>query len=309
MRIVVALGGNALLKRGQTMNAQNQQDNIQTAAKALSEIAKRHELIIAHGNGPQVGLLALQAAAYDGAEPYPLDVLGAESVGQIGYMIEQQMGNLMPADQRFATLLTQIEVDPNDPAFKNPTKFIGPVYDEAQARALAEERGWVVKPDGEHWRRVVPSPLPQRIFEINVIKMLVEQGVIVVCAGGGGIPTMYQEDGTITGVEAVIDKDHAAALLAKEVNADALLVLTDVDSVYLNWGKDDQKSIRKASPNAMESFGFPAGSMGPKVDAASEFARTTGGIACIGSLENALDMLSGKSGTTVTSRCDHVEYV
>jgi len=308
MRVVVALGGNALLQRGEAMTAENQKVNIAKAAESLAAIAKEHELIIAHGNGPQVGLLALQAAAFDGAEPYPLDVLGAESVGQIGYMIEQEMGNIMPAEQAFATILTQIEVDPNDEAFKDPTKFIGPVYDETQAKHLAEERSWVVKPDGKYWRRVVPSPLPQRIFEIGVIKMLIDQGVIVICAGGGGIPTMYQPDGTLAGVEAVIDKDRAAALLAREIEADAFLVLTDVDSVYLDWGTDNQRAIRKASPNQMIEFNFPAGSMGPKVEAACEFARATGGTSCIGSLENALDMLDGKAGTSVTSRCGDVEY-
>ena len=308
MRIVVALGGNALLRRGQPMTAENQQANIHIAAKELAEIAAEHELVIAHGNGPQVGMLALQAAAYEGGGSRPLDVLGAESVGQIGYMIEQQMGNLLPQSQRFATILTQIEVDPSDPAFDNPTKFIGPVYGKEEAEALSKERGWAIKQDGEHWRRVVASPLPKRIFEINVIKMLVEQKVIVICAGGGGIPTMYLEDGTITGVEAVIDKDRAAGLLACDVAADAFFVLTDVDAVYLNWGKDDQKAIRKASPNAMAGFDFPAGSMGPKVEAAANFARKTGGIACIGSLADVKAMLAGEAGTTITSRCSDVEY-
>lgn len=308
MRVVVALGGNALLQRGEAMTAENQKINIAKAASALAEIAKEHELVIAHGNGPQVGLLALQAAAFKDTEPYPLDVLGAESVGQIGYMIEQEMGNIMSAEQRFATILTQIEVDPNDDAFKDPTKFIGPVYNESEAKRLAEERSWIVKPDGEYWRRVVPSPLPQRIFEIGVIKLLIEQGVIVICAGGGGIPTMYREDGTLAGVEAVIDKDRAAALLAREVGADAFLVLTDVDSVYLDWGTENERSIRKASPNHMMSFDFPAGSMGPKVEAACEFARATGGMSCIGSLENSLAMLRGEAGTSVSSRCGDVEY-
>jgi carbamate kinase len=290
------------------MTAENQQENIRIAAIEMAALATEHEIVIAHGNGPQVGLLALQAAAYEGGGDYPLDVLGAESVGQIGYMIEQQMGNLLPQSQRFATLLTQIEVDRNDPAFNDPTKFIGPVYKKEEAETLAKVRGWSIKQDGEHWRRVVPSPLPKRIFEINVIKMLVEQKVIVICAGGGGIPTMYLEDGTITGVEAVIDKDRAAGLLAREVSADALLVLTDVDAVYLNWGKDDQKAIRKASPNAVSDFDFPAGSMGPKVEAAANFARATGGIACIGSLANVKAMLAGEAGTTITSRCGEVEY-
>ena len=308
MKVVVALGGNALLQRGQPMTAENQQENIRIAAEALAEIAKDHQLIIAHGNGPQVGLLALQAAAYEEVDAYPLDVLGAESEGQVGYMIEQQMGNLMPSEQRFATLLTQIEVDPNDPAFKNPTKFIGPVYSKEKAEQLANARGWAIKADGEYWRRVVASPLPKRIFEINVIKMLTDQNVVVICAGGGGIPTMYKNDGTLTGVEAVIDKDRAGGLLAKELGADAYLILTDVDTVFTDWGKETQQAIKSSSPNAISELGFADGSMGPKVEAACDFARATGGIACIGSLKNAVKMLKGDAGTTVSSRCGEIEY-
>lgn len=308
MRIVVALGGNALLKRGQAMTAENQMINIQTAAKALAELAKEHEIVIAHGNGPQVGLLALQASAYESVEPYPLDVLGAETVGQIGYMLEQQLGNLMPVTQKYATLLTQIEVDPHDPAFDNPTKFIGPVYTKEEAEKIETDKGFTFKQDGEYWRRVVASPLPQRIFEVDVIKLLIEHGTIVICAGGGGIPTAYNSDGTLSGIEAVIDKDRAAALLAREIDADALLVLTDVDSVYLDWGTDKQKSIRRISPNEITGFGFPDGSMGPKVSAACEFARQTGGNACIGKMADAQEMLAGTAGTTVTSRCLKTEF-
>jgi carbamate kinase len=308
MRIVVALGGNALLKRGEPMTAENQMTNVKIAASALAELAKEHEIVIAHGNGPQVGLLALQAASYESVDAYPLDVLGAESVGQIGYMIEQQMGNILPFSQKYATLLTQVEVDPNDPAFLNPTKFIGPVYNEEQADVIAKERGFIFKADGEYFRRVVPSPLPKRIFEIDVIKLLIQHNVIVTCAGGGGIPTMYQEDGSLCGVEAVIDKDRTASLLARELKADVLLVLTDVDAVYLNWGTDEQKAIRQASPETMSSFGFPDGSMGPKVEAANEFALATGGMACIGSLENAKAMLAGTAGTTVTKSCTDTVY-
>lgn len=309
MRIVVALGGNALLERGQDMTAENQMENIRKAANSLAKLAENNEVVIAHGNGPQVGLLALQASAYEGVDPYPLDVLGAESVGQIGYMLEQQVGNLLPVEQKFATLLTQIEVDPRDPAFQNPTKFIGPVYDKETSERLAEEKGYIFKADGEYFRRVVASPLPQRIFEVEVIKLLIENGTVVICAGGGGIPTAYGNDGSLHGVEAVIDKDRAAALMAREVDADALMILTDVDSVYLNWGTEDQKSIRKVSPNAFGEFDFPDGSMGPKVEAAAEFARATGGISCIGNLEQAIDMLEGKAGTTVTSRCKETELV
>ncbi len=309
MRVVVALGGNALLERGQDMTAENQMENIRKAAKSLAKLAENNEIVIAHGNGPQVGLLALQASAYEDVDAYPLDVLGAESVGQIGYMLEQQVGNLLPIEQKFATLLTQIEVDPKDPAFDNPTKFIGPIYTKEDADALAVAKGYVFKQDGKYYRRVVASPLPKRIFEVETIKLLIENGAIVICAGGGGIPTAYGNDGTLHGVEAVIDKDRAAALLAREINADALMILTDVDSVYLNWGTEDQKAIRKVSPNAFAAFEFPDGSMGPKVEAATEFARATGGVSCIGSLDKAMEMLEGTAGTTVTSRCKETELV
>ncbi|MFD2166327.1 carbamate kinase [Thalassotalea euphylliae] len=308
MRIVVALGGNALLKRGEPMTAENQLKNVKIAASTLAELAKEHELVIAHGNGPQVGLLALQAANYGSVEPYPLDVLGAESVGQIGYMIEQQMGNILPFSQKFATLLTQVEVDKDDPAFNEPTKFIGPVYSKEQAAKIQETRDFTFKADGEYYRRVVPSPLPKRIFEIEVIEMLIKAGVIVTCAGGGGIPTMYQEDGSLIGVEAVIDKDRTASLLAQEIKADALLVLTDVDSVYVEWGTANQKAIRSASPDTLGKLDFPDGSMGPKVEAAMEFANATGGRACIGSLDNAVAMLSGKAGTTVSTEVSQITY-
>src|SRR5262245_52856358 len=243
MRIVVALGGNALLKRGEPMTAEVQRKNVRTAAQALAPLTKQHQLVIAHGNGPQVGLLALQAAAYKEVEAYPLDVLGAQTEGMIGYMIEQELGNLLPFEVPFATMLTMIEVDGADPAFQNPTKFVGPVYEKEQADSLANEKNWIFKQDGNKWRRVVPSPLPKRIFEIRPIKWLLEQNTIVICAGGGGIPTMYLPDGTRTlaGVEAVIDKDLASELLARELNADLFVMATDVNGVYLNWGKPDQR--------------------------------------------------------------------
>ena len=211
MRIVVALGGNALLRRGQPMTAENQRENVRTAAAALAPIAAEHELVISHGNGPQVGLLALQGAAYTAVETYPLDVLGAQTEGMIGYFIEQELGNLLPFEKPFATLLTMVEVDPDDPAFQDPTKFIGPVYEKAEADQLAAEKGWTVKPDGDKWRRVVASPLPKRIFEIRPIRWLLEQGAVVICTGGGGIPTMYEPGTrTLVGAEVVIDKDRAS---------------------------------------------------------------------------------------------------
>ena len=297
MRIVVALGGNALLRRGQPMTADNQRENIRTATAQIARVAPGNELVVAHGNGPQVGLLSLQAAAYTDVAPYPLDVLGAETEGMIGYMIEQELGNLLPKDVPFATLLTQVEVDPKDPAFKNPTKPIGPVYSEADAKRLAAEKGWDIAPDGDKFRRVVPSPKPKHIFEIRPIKWLLEKGTVVICAGGGGIPTMYGEDGNLKGIEAVIDKDLASSLLAQQLNSDLLVIATDVNAAFINWGKPDQKGITQAHPDELEKLGFAAGSMGPKVEAACEFARKTGKTAVIGALADIEAIVQGKVGT------------
>src|SRR4051812_3146536 len=234
MRILVALGGNALLKRGEPMTASAQRANIQVAARSLAPVAEHHQLVLSHGNGPQVGLLALQAAAYTDVEAYPLDVLGAETEGMIGYMIEQELGNLLPPEVPFATLLTMVEVDAKDPAFSNPTKFVGPVYDTEHAAELAAEKGWVFRADGAYMRRVVASPQPKRIFEIRPIRWLLEHGAVVICAGGGGIPTMWAPDQerTLTGVEAVIDKDLVSELLARQIEADVFVMATDVDAVY-----------------------------------------------------------------------------
>ena len=236
MRIVVALGGNALLRRGQPMTAENQRENVRIAAKALAPITEGNQLVISHGNGPQVGLLALQSAAYEEVEAYPLDVLGAQTEGMIGYMIEQELGNLLPIEVPFATILTMVEVDPEDPAFQNPTKPIGPIYKHEDAKLLETEKGWKMKPDGDYWRRVVPSPEPHRIFEMRPIHWLLEHGTIVICAGGGGIPTIYNSEGNLEGVEVVIDKDRASSLLAFELEADLLIMATDADGVYLNLG-------------------------------------------------------------------------
>lgn len=301
MRIVVALGGNALLKRGEPMTAAVQRKNVKTAAESLAPVAKQHQLVISHGNGPQVGLIALQQAAYTAVEPYPLDVLGAQTEGMIGYMVEQELGNLLPFEVPFATLLTMIEVDPNDPAFGNPTKFVGPVYDKAEADKLAAEKNWVVKPDGNKWRRVVPSPLPKRIFEIRPVKWLLEHNTVVICAGGGGIPTMYLPDGTRTlvGVEAVIDKDLASELLARELDADLFVMATDVKGVYLDWGKPEQRLLSRATPAEMKKYNFASGSMGPKVDAAVKFVEATGKRAAIGSLEDIEKIVRGEAGTNI----------
>ena len=299
MRIVIALGGNAILQRGQPMTADNQRSNIRAAAQRIAAVAPGNEIVVAHGNGPQVGLLALQAAAYHEVAPYPLDVLGAQTEAMIGYVIEQELGNLLPADQSLATILTMIEVDRDDPAFRHPTKPIGPVYDKATAERLAAEGGWTIAPDGAMFRRVVASPKPKRIFEIRPIRALVESGTIVICAGGGGIPTMYDEHGKLQGVEAVIDKDLASALLAEQLDADLLVIATDVDGVYTGWGTPQQRRLGAITPDELEGLDFPSGSMGPKVSAACGFARTTGREAVIGALTDIVDIVGGTGGTRV----------
>lgn len=300
MRIVIALGGNALLRRGEPMTADRQRQNVQIAARSLAEVAQQHQIIVSHGNGPQVGLLALQAAAYTQVSPYPLDLLGAETEGMIGYLLEQELGNLLPPEQPLATILTMVEVDAQDPAFQHPSKPIGPVYSQAEAEQLAAARGWTIAPDGDQFRRVVASPLPKRIFELRPIQWLLEKGTIVICAGGGGIPTMFDAGGNLIGVEAVIDKDRASALLARELAADFLIMATDVDAVYLNWGKPDAKAIRVAAPADLAQFNFAAGSMGPKVEAAIEFAQKTGKTAAIGALDDLSQIIAGEAGTQVT---------
>ena len=301
MKVVVALGGNALLKRGEPMTADNQRANVRTAAEALARVAHDHQLVISHGNGPQVGLLALEAAAYQEVEAYPFDILGAETQGMIGYLIEQELGNFLPFETPLATILTMVEVDPDDPAFTNPTKFVGPVYPKEEADALAAEKGWAVKADGEYWRRVVPSPKPKRIFEIRPMRWLIEHGTVVICAGGGGIPTMYApgQDRRLVGVEAVIDKDLATSLLARELGADVYIMATDVDGVYTDWGTPHQRRLGDISPEELNAFEFPAGSMGPKVDAATEFVEATGGRAVIGSLDQIDGLVAGTAGTNV----------
>jgi carbamate kinase len=302
MRVVVALGGNALLKRGEPLTAEAQRSNVRAAAPALAGVAKEHQLVLSHGNGPQVGLLALQSAAYTDVAPYPLDVLGAQTEGMIGYVLEQELGNLLPMEVPLATLLTMIEVDPLDPAFEDPTKFVGPIYDEERAQEMRQEKGWVFKPDGAHWRRVVPSPKPKRIFEIRPIRWLLDNGVVVICAGGGGIPTMYDPhaERLLMGVEAVIDKDLASELLAQEVEADLLIMATDVDGIYLDWGTPDQRLLEHATPDELRGYTFSAGSMGPKVVAAVRFVEATGRRAAIGGLTDIQGIVAGTSGTQVS---------
>ena len=297
MRIVIALGGNALLRRGEEMTAENQRENIRIAAKVLAPIIEKHEVVISHGNGPQVGLLSLQSAAYKEVEEYPLDILGAQTQGMIGYMIEQELGNHLPVEIPIASILTMVEIDPEDLAFSNPTKPIGPIYDEKEARDLAKLKGWNIKQDGNYWRRVVPSPEPHRIFQLRPIHWLLEKGTVVICAGGGGIPTSYKENGKLEGVEVVIDKDRASSLLAFELEADLLIMATDTDGVYLDWGSDSEKIISKTTPEEISKYSFDKGSMGPKVEAACSFVERSGQRAVIGSLKDIEKMVSGISGT------------
>jgi|TARA_B100000073_G_scaffold148262_1_gene122041 carbamate kinase len=297
MRIVIALGGNALLRRGEEMTAENQRENIRIAAKVLAPIIEKHEVVISHGNGPQVGLLSLQSAAYKEVEEYPLDILGAQTQGMIGYMIEQELGNHLPVEIPIASILTMVEIDPEDPAFSNPTKPIGPIYDEKEARDLAKLKGWNIKQDGDYWRRVVPSPEPHRIFQLRPIHWLLEKGTVVICAGGGGIPTSYKDNGKLEGVEVVIDKDRASSLLAFELEADLLIMATDTDGVYLDWGGESEKIISKTTPEEISKYSFDKGSMGPKVEAACSFVERSGQRAVIGSLKDIEKMVSGISGT------------
>jgi carbamate kinase len=302
MRIVIALGGNALLRRGEPLTAENQRQNTKIACQQIAKVYPGNELVIAHGNGPQVGLIALQSLSYTDVPSYPLDVLGAESIGMIGYMIMQELGNLLPLETPLATLLSQVEVDKNDPAFLNPTKPIGPVYTKEEAEKLAKEKNWSIAPDNDKYRRVVPSPIPKRIFEIRPVKWLLEKGTVVICAGGGGIPTFYDDDGTLKGVEAVIDKDLCSAVLAKQVAADIFIIATDVSAAFVNWGKPNQQAIKEAHPDTLEKMGFVAGSMGPKVQAAINFARENPGkSAVIGSLADIDDIVKGIAGTKINT--------
>lgn len=308
MRIVVALGGNAILRRGEPMTVANQRTSIAAACGPLAELAADNDLVVSHGNGPQVGLLALQAAAYDEVSTYPFDVLGAQTEGMIGYLIEQELGNQLGNDRALATVLTRTEVLADDPAFANPSKFVGPVYDRDRAMALAAERGWTVKQDGQYFRRVVPSPAPQRILHLQPIEWLLAEHCVVICAGGGGIPTTHDlHTGDVAGVEAVVDKDLASSVLARDIGADQLIIATDVPGVFIDWGLPTQRRIAAAHPDALDALNFPAGSMGPKVAAASAFARDGNGDAFIGALDDFANMTHGKSGTRVSLDVSGIE--
>lgn len=300
MRLVVALGGNALSKRGQPMTAETQRANVRQAASSLAElILAGHEVVVTHGNGPQVGMLALQSAAGPEDGRYPLDILGAETEGMIGYIIEQELRNLLPKSVLLATLLTQVRVEAADPAFAHPSKPIGPVYDEPTIRRIEREKGWQSARDGDSWRRVVASPEPLEILELGVIRMLLDQKVVVICTGGGGIPVIELPDGRHVGVEAVIDKDRASGLLARQLDADMLMMLTDVDAVYLNFGLPDAHRIARADTCAITPDQFASGSMAPKIDAAIIFAEATGRPAAIGRLEDTMLILAGEAGTII----------
>ena len=306
MKIVITLGGNALLRRGEVMSAENQQLNIKHACQSIVKVAKNHHVVLGHGNGPQVGLLALQSESYKAVPAYPFDILGAESQAMVGYMFAQELRNQLGGAD-VACVITQSIVDAKDPAFSNPTKFIGCVYSKEESEKIAKEKGWVMKEDGPYYRRVVPSPKPKKIVEMPVIRSLVDSGVMVISAGGGGVPVM-EKDGRLIGLEAVIDKDFAGSILASELNADLLIIATDVEGVYVGWGTENQQMIKQISPKSLLEMGFAAGSMGPKVFAACEFVQKTGNTAIIGALENIEQMVAGKSGTIIKNEIEEVVF-
>jgi carbamate kinase len=299
MRVVAALGGNALLRRGEPPDSDVQEKHVASAAAALRPLLAQHDVVVTHGNGPQVGLLANESAGDPAlSHPYPFDVLDAQTQGMIGYWLVQALHGSTDGPPGVCLLCRTI-VRPDDPAFRSPSKFVGPVYDQATAARLAADHGWAVRQDGQAWRRVVPSPEPVSLVEIDTIRLLVQQGVTVVCAGGGGIPVVPQGDGTLRGVEAVVDKDLTAALLAEAVGADALLLLTDVEAVIDGYGTPQARPIRRATTRELRARSFPAGSMGPKVAAVCRFVEATGAVAAIGRLDDAPALLDGCAGTMV----------
>ena len=297
--VVIALGGAALLRRGDPLEANVQRANIARAVQSVAKIASTHNVVVTHGNAPQVALLSLQAEAYAQVPPFPLDVLGAATEGMIGYLIGQELRNCLPK-REVVSLLTQIEVSPDDPAFKIPSTLVGPAYHPEQARRIAQERGWKMVPVSDQlWRRAVPSPEPLRILEINAIRGLVTAGAVVVCAGGGGIPVTVTPQGMVRGVEAAIEKDFSAALLAREIGAAALLLLTDVDAAYEAWGTNFKRPIRETMPEPLRKISFAPGSMEPKIEAACRFVEAGGGFAGIVLVEDAAAILEGSRGTIV----------
>jgi carbamate kinase len=306
-RAVVALGGNALLRRGEPLEADAQARAARAAAGLLARVSSTNRLVVTHGNGPQVGLLALMSEAYTETAPYPLDVLGSETEGQIGYVLELELDNAIP-EQETVAVLTRVVVDAGDPAFSAPSKFIGPVYSESEARSLAGRHGWSVKRDGQSWRRVVPSPQPRRIVQLRAIERLVDAGFLVVCTGGGGIPVVEDRRGHHRGVEAVIDKDFASALLASDLRVDTLVLATDVAAVYIDYGSPAERPIARATPAGLRSHEFAPGSMGPKVEAVCRFVEHTGARAVIGSLDRIDELLGGRAGTQVLPDGPEIQY-
>ena len=308
-RVAVALGGNALIERGEQGSTEVQRHNLAIAAKALVDLAERSgaEIVLTHGNGPQVGFLAIQAEMASAVVPEPpLDVLGAESQGQIGYLLAEALHDAFLARKirrEIAVVVSRVVVLADDPAFHKPSKPVGPIYDEATARAHAAKQGWTIAPDGKSWRRVVASPRPYRIVEAAPIRTLVEAGVLVVASGGGGIPVVELPDGRLEGREAVIDKDLAAVVLARAVGADGLLLLTDVDGVYRGWGTPEAERIEILSldeaDESLAANAWPAGSMAPKIRACAEFVRGGGAFAAIGTLDEAAAVLWGRAGTQI----------
>jgi carbamate kinase len=307
MLVVAAIGGSALLRPGESFDPETQRRNVKVACKAIAELAQDNHVVVTHGNGPQVGLLALQSAAYRDVRSYPLDVLDAESEGMIGYVLERELVNELPR-REIATLLTQVVVDADDVAFQQPAKPIGPVYSESDAATLAAERGWAIAPDRGGWRRVVASPTPREIVELDTIDLLVESEVVVICAGGGGIPVAFDDTGGVHGVEAVIDKDRAAALLARDLTADALVLFTDIPVVYANYGTAQARAIRRINPSLLRKFEFAPRSMRPKIEAAAWFASQTSRPAHIGSLSEAQAMVRGHAGTEIATAVREIKW-
>ena len=304
MKLVIALGGNALMQRNEPLGMDVQWKNARVAAGALAAVARQHQLILTHGNGPQVGLLAMQAEAFKGAQPYPFDVMGAATEGMIGYILEQELGNILGYDVPVATLLTRVEVDANDPEFTDPSKFIGPTFEREQIEALIAEYGWTFRQDGRKWRRVIASPQPRRILWHRPIRWLLDNGAVVICAGGGGIPVVTQDGQRMEGVEAVIDKDRASSLLAVQIPADLFIIATDVAGVFEHYDTPQQRVLRRVTPTELMAEQFSKGSMGPKIEAASRFVRQTGKPAAIGSLAEITDIVAGKAGTWIVPEGD-----
>lgn len=298
MRLVIALGGNALLKRGEALTAENQRRNMRAAAEGLARACDGHQVAIVHGNGPQVGLLALEAEAYQAVPPYPLDMLGAETQGMIGYLIAQELRNARPG-RAVTALITQTLVAADDPAFGGPSKPIGPAYSTADVAQLRGQHDWTFAPDGVGFRRVVGSPLPLDIVEFEIVEQLFDNNVVTICAGGGGVPVTRDINGALAGAQAVIDKDLAAALLAERLHADRLVILTDVDAVYVDWGQPQANAISRATISQLRSHTFAAGSMAPKVKALCDFVGATGHSGVIGALSKVDDVIAGRAGTTV----------